>query len=108
MNDGIGKLCKTIQQRAKDVNKSPLNLELGMIRPGFALRTDSFAADIPVNDYLVSRSLTIGKTGAILSGTTTIPEKMRSLKVGDRVLVAWVGSDAIIVDIVVPAKEATV
>ena len=32
-----------------------------------------------------------------------IPEKMRSIKPGDRVLVAWVGDDAVVVDLVLPA-----
>lgn len=34
-----------------------------------------------------------------------IPEKMRKLKPGDRVLVAWVQSDAIVIDIILPASE---
>lgn len=34
-----------------------------------------------------------------------IPEKMRKLKPGDRVLVAWVQNDAIVVDLVLPASE---
>lgn len=32
-----------------------------------------------------------------------IPPKMQSLRAGDRVLVAWVQNDAIVVDVVVPA-----
>ncbi len=35
-----------------------------------------------------------------------IPEKMRSLKPGDTVLVAWIGSDAVIIDIVVEGADA--
>lgn len=31
-----------------------------------------------------------------------IPEKMRSIKPGDRVLVAWVGDDACIIDLILP------
>lgn len=31
-----------------------------------------------------------------------IPEKMRQIKLGDRVLVAWVQSEAVVVDIVLP------
>lgn len=34
-----------------------------------------------------------------------IPEKMRSLKPGDRVLVAWVGDDPCIIDIIYPGTE---
>ena len=32
-----------------------------------------------------------------------IPEKMRWIKPGDRVLVAWVGQDAVVIDIILPA-----
>ena len=34
-----------------------------------------------------------------------IPEKMRQIKPGDRVLVAWVGDDACVIDLVLPATE---
>lgn len=33
-----------------------------------------------------------------------IPEKMRKLKPGDRVLVAWVGDDACIIDLILPGS----
>ena len=33
-----------------------------------------------------------------------IPASMRKLKPGDRVLVAWVQNDAIVVDLVLPAS----
>lgn len=35
-----------------------------------------------------------------------LPDKLRSVCPGDRVLVAWVGSTAVIIDILCPAKEA--
>ena len=34
-----------------------------------------------------------------------IPEKMRKLKPGDHVLVAWVDADPVVIDIILPAKE---
>lgn len=37
------------------------------------------------------------------SHNTLIPEKMRSIKPGDRVLVAWVQHDAVVIDIICPA-----
>lgn len=33
-----------------------------------------------------------------------VPDKMRWIKPGDRVLVAWVGADAVVIDIVLDAK----
>lgn len=34
-----------------------------------------------------------------------LPDKMRRLKPGDRVLVAWAGADAVVIDIIMDAKE---
>ena len=34
-----------------------------------------------------------------------VPEKMRSIAPGDRVLVAWVQSDAVVIDIILPATS---
>lgn len=36
-----------------------------------------------------------------------LPDKMRWIKPGDRVLVAWVGVDAVVIDIVMDAKVVT-
>lgn len=36
-----------------------------------------------------------------------IPEKLRKIKPGDRVLVAWVQSEAVIIDIILPGTELT-
>ena len=37
---------------------------------------------------------------------TLISEKTRSMKPGDKVLVAFIGTEAVVIDIVLPAKEA--
>ena len=39
------------------------------------------------------------------SHNVLIPEKMRKLKPGDRVLVAWVQNEAVVVDIILPAAS---
>lgn len=39
------------------------------------------------------------------SHNVLLPDKMRSIQPGDRVLVAWVSNDAIVLDIILPAKE---
>ena len=33
-----------------------------------------------------------------------LPDKMRWVQPGDRVLVAWIGNDAVVIDIIMPAK----
>ena len=103
--EGIGRLSRQMNSQTQKLTKRPILHDIGKIKAGFVLHTNSFDIDIPPEDYLVGRSVTVGKTGEMLSGSTTIPEKLRSLKVGDSVLVAWVGADAIVVDIILPATE---
>lgn len=52
----------------------------------------------------VSISGSIGEDGNHVHDVL-IPEKMRWLKPADKVLVAWVGNDAVVIDIVYPATE---
>lgn len=105
--EGIGRLSRQMNSQTQRLTQKPMPFDIGKIKAGFVLHTNSFDIDIPPEDYLVGRSITVGKTGEILSGSTTIPEKLRSLKVGDSVLVAWVGADAVVIDIILPAKEVT-
>lgn len=79
--------------------------ELGSISSNLSLRVASLKNSIPKGQYMISRSLTIGDDGEKLTETDSgmeviIPETMRSVKAGDRVLVIWVGSEPIVIDIV--------
>lgn len=56
-------------------------------------------------DYFVCRSLTMGEMGEKWIETegkdiVPLPENLQKLKGGDRVLVLWIGSDAVVVDII--------
>lgn len=123
-NEGINKLAGVMQSRIKNVSKKPAVLDIGQIGSDMSLTTNQFPKPIPQTDYLVCRQLTLGATGSLLTETKTlgqhgghisgdgshdheikIPEKMRSIKAGDRVLVAWVGDDAVVVDIILPATS---
>lgn len=122
---GTVKLTNAISNLINRQTKSPPVLDFGVIQGNFSLLTDTFSVPIPKGDYSVCRSLTIGKTGNKLTSTgvpnsgaddgahsghesgdgkhghsVLIPEKMRSLKAGDRVLVAWIQNEAVVVDIV--------
>lgn len=125
-NMGINKLAQVMQQRMKknqDANGA-LILDFGTIQSDMSLKTNTFAVPIPQKDYHVTRQLTLGKTGGYLTDTGTqgthgghmsgtgahshtvvIPEKMRSIAPGDRVLVAWVQSEAVVIDIILPATS---
>jgi hypothetical protein len=134
-NAGINKLARVMQQRMKEVGASPLLLDFGVIQDDYSLLTNSYPMPIPKADYMVCRQLTHGEAGSLLTVSATdgshdvysdpypepgyshigigadhkhnvlIPEKMRWLKPGDRVLVAWVQNDAVVIDIVLPATK---
>lgn len=116
---GTSKLAKVLSQRMKKENESPLVLDFGEIQPNGSLVTNTFPVPIPKGDYSICRQLTLGATGALLTQIKTsgdhkghiegdgkhkhdvpIPEKMRSVGPGDRVLVAWVQNEAVIIDII--------
>ena len=75
-------------------------LELGTITANMGLQVDGLPA--PLADYMVSRHLTLD---SIEEPGVVIPEKLRSLRAGDRVLVAWVSNNPIIVDVVYDKSE---
>ena len=130
-NKGVNHLAQVLAgQSKKDQDRnSALVLDFGEIMDDYSLQTNTFSIPIPVEDYHVCRQLTLGKTGDILAKTQAIgspgsgehnhtvinltgvhdhvliPEKMRRLKPGDRVLVAWVQSEAVVVDIICPAED---
>lgn len=117
---GVSKLGDVLSGRMKQINgMNPLTLDFGVIQDDYSLKTNTFAKPIPKTDYSVCRQLTLGDTGTYMTDTLTkgehdghlggtgahshtvaIPEKMRWIKPGDRVLVAWVQNEAVVVDIV--------
>lgn len=118
-NPGTNKLANVLAGRMKKESESPLVLDFGEIQANGSLITNTFPVPIPKGDYSVLRQLTLGFTGEKLTITkddgkhgghtsgdgihshiVLIPEKMRSIRPGDRVLVAWVQNEAVVVDIV--------
>ena len=118
-NPGTNKLANVLAGRMKKESESPLVLDFGEIQANGSLITNTFPVPIPKGDYSVLRQLTLGFTGEKLTITkddgkhgghtsgdgihshiVLIPEKMRSIRPGDRVLVAWVQYEAVVVDIV--------
>ena len=115
-------VASLLQGRITDtfrVGSSIPPLELGTIDNSMNLIVDGLPNPIP--DYMVCRQLTLGAKDEVLTKTkkdgahvhtsvvstgsaheheVLIPEKMRKLQPGDRVLVAWASGTAVIVDIV--------
>lgn len=124
-NEGINKLASILQGRMHETGKKPQAIDFGEIQGDMSLLTNQFRQPIPQGDYMVCRQLTLGPKDDKLTTTpqekdgehknhtagedygkhlhdVVIPEKMRSIKPGDRVLVAWVGDDACVIDIILP------
>lgn len=118
-SSGINKLGNVLTQRMRKENVKPLVLDFGEIMENESLVTNTFPVPIPKGDYSICRQLTLGKTGEQLTaielggmheghnpGTgqhtheVPIPEEMRSIIPGDRVLVAWVQNEAVVIDII--------
>ena len=84
-----------------------LTFELGTIVGNMALSVSSLSNNIPKGEYMVSFRLTTGsltfktKVEENHAHSITLPSQFRGLQVGDRVLVAWVGTEPIVIDIVV-------
>ena len=128
-NAGISKLGAVISRRAGQMDAlNPLPLDFGEIQGDYSLKTNTYGRPIPKGQYSLCRQLTLGEEGKWLADThymkagahthngcgagpghndgvhdhdVKIPEKMRSLLPGDRVLVAWVQNEAVVIDIVV-------
>lgn len=113
-NEGINKLAAVFQNRIHGMTDKPEVLDFGVIQGDMSLLTNRFPRPIPQTDYMVCRQLTLGPPHDTLTKTqdvgthqhrVLIPEKMRQFKQGDRVLVCWVGDDACVIDLVLPATE---
>ncbi len=106
-NAGINRLANVLSHRMKKESMSPLVLDFGEIQGNGSLVTNTFPAAVPKGDYSVCRQVTFGNTGEQFATTmgsppygVALPEKMRGLLAGDRVLVAWVQNEAVVVDLV--------
>lgn len=109
--DGFNDLALVIQKRIGKVSENPPVLDFGVINPDWSLRTNGYPIDIPANDYLICNSLLehdcicesaiVGDHGGHIHGVAV----KRRFNSGVRVLVAWIGNDAVVVDIIRPATE---
>lgn len=110
---GVSKFAGAIQKiMAQKANTAPV-LDFGVIQKDGSLLTDDYPIPIPRSEYLVcrqataysvtvqTRGATVGDHGEHRHGVTAAVRQ--GLKAGDRVLVAWVGSDAVVVDVMLDA-----
>ena len=113
--DGINRLCNAINHRAAAHAEraiTDLELDIGTIQGDLKLLTNRFPVPLEPKDYHILRTLKglIGKTykktlplNTEHGGTVNIPAlkiKLPKLKAGDRVLVAWIRDEPIIIDVI--------
>lgn len=123
MSNPIEELGKVMSSQMKQVFNANqgITIELGIITSGMGLTVGSLGNTIPKGDYMISMhlmnvKLTLDTTEVALETEeedehthtiekhkhqVTLPNKLRGLQEGDRVIVAWIGTEPVVVDIVV-------
>lgn len=124
-SDGMDALAGVLQTRMHEISERPDILDYGEIQGDMSLKLNKFPLSIPQTDYMVCRQLTLGPTDTYLTKTevdgahshpvcstsgahrhvTLIPEKMRHIQPGDRVLAVWIDDEPCVIDLVLPATE---
>ncbi len=94
---GTARLATVLSQRMKRENESPLMLDFGEIQGNYSLVTNTFPVSIPKGDYSICRAINGYVLATLESGQEVSTPK---LKPGDRVLIAWVQSEAVVIDII--------
>ena len=114
-NAGTNRLANVLTDRMKRESESPLYLDFGEIQANGSLITNTFPVAVPKGQYSVCRhvgglSFEISgggqegheeKTTDHNTGSHTHTVKPPAVKSGDRVLVAWVQSEAVVIDVIV-------
>lgn len=88
-SSGVSKLAGILKVLVDGAQESSPLIDFGVVQRDKSLLTNSFPIAIPQSEYLVC--------GHIIN----VP-----LKDGDHVLVAWVQNDAVVIDVIIEAKEA--
>ncbi len=109
---GVSKLAGVMRKLANKDRDGSLLLDFGVIQTDKSLLTNTYPIPIPRSDYQVCRAVMQqgdsfttsynGEDSHRHTGSVTINP---ALKPGDRVLVAWVQNDAIVIDILFPAAS---
>ncbi|MEF9974871.1 MAG: hypothetical protein RR296_06285 [Clostridia bacterium] len=82
-----------------------LVLDIGEIQADKSLLCNTFDIPIPKDDYLICRSLAHGKIDTSPANSHTHTVTIPKVKPGDHVLVAFVGNDAVVVDVLCDAND---
>lgn len=105
---GTSKLTGTLQSMMKSIADKPPQLDFGIINADYSLTINTFRAPVPVDSYNVCRQLLYDPEVALTITSSDghhvhaheviLPEKMRRLKPGDKVLVAIISNELVVID----------
>lgn len=123
MSNSIEELGKVMSHQMKNVlnANTGVTMELGNITGTMGLAVSSLGNVIPKGDYMISlhlrnEKMVLDTTEVALETEeeeehshtiekhkhqVTLPTKLRGLQAGDRVIVLWLGTEPVVVDIVV-------
>lgn len=118
-NPGANKLATVLTGMMRSIDDHPLVLDFGIINGDYSLTTNTFPKPIPKGDYSVCRTVTYDPSvpltqsyndgahsqpdagyGGAHTHDIRLPEKMYWIRPGDKVLVAWVQDEAVVIDLV--------
>ena len=115
---GMAKLASVLDRRMSQRAQTDPVLDFGEVRPDGSLVLNTCQVPIPKGEYLICRGLTLTDDEEVSTSSISVGDHgthshtvnlartgHKRLAVGDRVLVAWVGSEAVIIDIIIGSME---
>lgn len=95
-NQGAERLVSSIRRIAGGQIPKDRKMDFGTIRPDYSLVTDTFPVPIPRGEWSALKYMSEeGGSDSTISEVAQIKERL-ALCPGDRVLVSWVGNEAVV------------
>ena len=110
------KLAMVLTDKMKQIAGGATVLDFGSILEDFSLKTNRFPIPLPQGTYFICRMAALpAQLGFGATETADdhrhimpFPQMLDPIQPGDRVLVAWVDDDAVVIDKFVPAETVEV
>ena len=102
---GISRLAGVLKKLADGQVPKDLLIDFGVIQADGSLLTNTFTIPIPKRDYQVCGGLKARTETTSSADGHTHTVTTRALEIGDRVLVAWVQNDAVVIDVLEQAAD---
>lgn len=110
------KMAAVLMEKMRQIGDKPNVLDFGSILDDYSLKTNSFPTPIPKGAYFVCRiaALSDRENWNMTANADNhahaipLPERLTSIQPGDRVLVAWVDDDPVVIDKFMPATVVEV